>query len=257
MSRTIVFIRGAWVTPESWGDFTKPFEAAGYTVHTPAWPGIGERTAAQFNADLPKDWGKLTVGKIADHYQAFIETLPETPILIGHSYGGLITQMLLDRGVGAACVALNPVLIGGVVPGPTTLGFALPILLRWNGWNRPWSHSRKSWADRFANGAPPGQQMASYDSYVIPAPGRIFFQAAFWLGTFINPRRRAAPLLITGGGSDRLVTPYLSHEAWQIQRASKAPTAYKFFEGRSHLLCAEPGWEVVADACVKWIGRVA
>ena len=255
-SKTIVFFHGAWVTPASWGAFVEPFRAAGYTVHTPAWPGLGDRSAAEINADLPPDWGSLTVGRIADHFQAFIEALPEAPILVGHSFGGLIVQMLLDRGVGVAGVALNPVLIGGIVPGPTTLGFALPILLRWNGWNRPWSHSRESWADRLANGAPPEQQRESYDTYVIPAPGRIFYQAAFWAGTFIKPKRRTAPLLITGGGADRLVTPYLSHEAWQIQRGSKAQTRYKFFEGRSHLLCAEPGWEEVAEVCLTWIGRL-
>jgi pimeloyl-ACP methyl ester carboxylesterase len=189
---------------------------------------------------------------VVDHLQRFIETLPEQPLLLGHSFGGLYTQMLLDRGVGRAGVALNPVPIGGIVPGPTSLGAVLPVFLRANGWNRPYAFTPKVWADRFANGAPASQQQAAFDSYVIPAPGRIFYQAASWLGTGIDPRRRTAPLLITAGDRDRLVTPYISRAAYGIQRRSPARTDYLMFPGRSHLLCAEPGWEEVANATLAW-----
>lgn len=109
----------------------------------------------------------------------------------------------------------------------------------------------------FANAAPKALQDSSYDSYVIPTPGRVFYQAAFQLGTRIDPRSRAQPLLITSGDKDRLVTPYLSRAAWRLQSRSPARTDFHRFSGRSHLLLAEPGWEEVADACIRWAETVS
>lgn len=249
----IVLIHGAWVTAASWDDFRKPFEAAGHVVHTPTWPLLGRLTAAEINASPPEGFGSLTVGKIADHLQARI---PSRAILVGHSFGGLLTQMLLDRGVGAAGVAINPVPIGGVIPGPTSIGAIVPIVGRQNGWNRPYAFTRDRWARRFANGAPRTQADAAYDSFVIPAPGRIFYQAASWIGTRVRPERRTVPLLITGSADDRLVTPYISRAAWRIQRRSPAPTDYLDLGGRSHFLCNEQGWEEVAGAALDWIDRL-
>ncbi|MFN3558690.1 MAG: alpha/beta hydrolase [Brevundimonas sp.] len=251
-SRTVVLIHGLWVTTDSWADFRKPWEDAGWTVLTPTWAVLEGRSAASLNASPPSGLGGLTVGRIVDGLQAFIEALPTPPLLVGHSFGGLFTQMLLDRGVGRAAIAINPAPIGGIVPGWWTLTAALPPILRWNGWNRPYAMSRERWADRFANAAPPELQTRSYDSYVIPAPGRVFYQAAFWLGTRIEPRRRTQPLLITSGDRDRLVTPYLSRAAFRQQSRSPAPTDFHRFPGRSHLLIAEPGWEEVAQVCIRW-----
>lgn len=250
--RTVVLIHGLWVTTDSWADFRKPWEDAGWTVLTPTWDVLKGRSAASLNASTPAELGRLTVGQIVDGLQAVIEALPSPPLLVGHSFGGLFTQMLLDRGVGRAGIAINPAPIGGVVPGWWTLTAALPPILRWNGWNRPYALSRRRWAARFANAAPVELQNSSYDTYVIPTPGRVFYQAAFWAGTRIDPRRRTQPLLITSGDRDRLVTPYLSRGAWRIQARSVARTDFHRFPGRSHLLLAEPGWQEVADVCMRW-----
>ena len=246
----IVLIHGAWVTTASWADFRQRFEAAGHVVHTPTWPLLEGKSAAEINRSPPAGFGSLTVNRIADHLQPQI---PEGAILVGHSFGGLLTQMLLDRGVGRAGVAINPVPIGGIIPGPTSIGAIVPIVTRLNGWNQPYAFSKDRWFRRFANGAPRAQSDAAYDSFVIPAPGRIFYQAASWIGTRIDPRRRTAPLLITGSDQDRLVTPYISRAAYRIQRRSPAPTAYRDLGKRSHFLIAEPGWEEVADAALEWI----
>lgn len=250
--KTVVLIHGLWVTTDSWADFRKPWEEAGWTVLTPTWAVLKGRSATDLNAAPPAGLGGLTVGRIVDGLQAVIETLPAPPLLVGHSFGGLFTQMLLDRGVGRAGIAINPAPIGGVIPGWWTLTAALPPILRWNGWNRPYAMSRRRWAARFANAAPPALQNRSYDDYVIPTPGRVFYQAAFWLGTRIDPRRRTQPLLITGSDRDRLVTPYVSRAAFRIQSRSPARTDYLDFPGRSHLLLAEPGREAVAAACIAW-----
>jgi pimeloyl-ACP methyl ester carboxylesterase len=249
----IVLIHGAWVTVESWDDFRRPFEEAGHVVHAPTWPLLVGRTAAEIVRDPPAGFGSLTVGRIADHLQTQI---PEGAILVGHSFGGLLTQMLLDRGVGRAGAAINPVPIGGIVPGPTSIGAILPIVTRSNGWNRPYAFTRDRWACRFANGAPRAQADAAYDSFVIPAPGRIFYQAASGIGTRIDPMRRTVPLLITGSGGDRLVTPYISRSAYRIQRRSPARTDYLDLPGHSHFLLSEPGWQDVAARVLAWIARI-
>lgn len=150
-----MLIHGAWVTAQSLDTFRQPFEAAGYMVHTPTWPMLEGRSARELNESPPPGLGKLTTGAIVDHLQAFIATLPDAPLLVGHSFGGLFTQMLLDRGVGRAGVAINPVPIGGIVPRPTSLTAVLPAVARWNGWNRSYAMSRQVWSDRFANTAPP------------------------------------------------------------------------------------------------------
>ncbi|MDB5454332.1 MAG: hypothetical protein JWO33_2910 [Caulobacteraceae bacterium] len=250
--QTVVFVHGAWVTPASWDTFRQPFEAAGYTVLTPSWPLLEGRTAADLRAEPPPGLGGLTIGAIADHLQAFIETLDAPALLVGHSFGGLLVQLLMDRGLGRAGIALNPVPIGGFVPGPVTLTAALPAVARWNGWNRTYSLSPELYARRYANAAPPALQAATYEAFVIPTPGRIFYQAASWIGTMVDPHRRKAPLLITAGDADRLVTPYVSRAAFRIQSRSGARTDFTMFPGRSHLLIAEPGWEAVAAESLAW-----
>lgn len=252
----IVFVHGAWMTAQSWENFIPPFEAAGYSVHVPTWPGLEGRSAAEINAAPPAGLGSLRIGQVVDHYADFIRTLSEPPILIGHSFGGLIVQLLLDRGLGAAGVALDPAPIGGVPAGLRALLSAFPILARWNGWNRPYALSLGEFAAKFANAAPAGQQAEAYRSVTIPTPGGIFYQAALMLGTWVDPKRRTVPLLITGGDRDRLVTPFMSRLAYRRQRRSPARTDYRLFEGRSHFLTAEPGWEEVADASLRWLETV-
>lgn len=255
-TNSIVFVHGAWMTARSWDNFAAPFEAAGYDVHIPTWPGLDGRTAAELNAAPPAGYGGLRIGRIVDHYADFIRRLPEPPILIGHSFGGLIVQLLLDRGLGAAGVALDPAPIGGVPAGLRALVSAFPILARWNGWNRPYALSPDEFAAKFANAAPAVQQADAHRSVAIPTPGRIFYQAAFMLGTWVSPRRRTAPLLVTGGSRDRLVTPFMSRLTYRRQKASPARTDYRLFDGRSHFLTAEPGWEEVADTTLRWLEAV-
>lgn len=255
MSRTIVLVHGAWVTPDSWDTLRRPFEAAGLTVHAPAWPMIEGRTVAELNARPPTGFGGLTLGRIADSYQAFIEGLPERPVLLGHSFGGLLVQLLLDRGLGAAGIAINPAPIGGIVPGPSALAAIAPILLRTAGWRRPYAMSRGRFGRLFANAAPPSLTDEAYRSFVIPAPGMIFHQAASWTGTRVDPSRRTQPLLITGGGKDRLVSPHLSRAAYRRQSKAPGRTDYVEFPDRSHFLICEPGWEEVARTALDWIGE--
>ena len=246
----VVFVHGLWVTAASWSPFTESWRAAGYEVHTPEWPVIDGLSAAELRADTPAALGSLTIKAVVDRMAAHIRSLDRPPLLVGHSFGGLFVQLLLDRGLGRAGIALNPAPIAGVFPGRLTLRAAAPAVLRPRGWRRPYALSRDLWAERYANAAPPALQAETWERYVVPTSGRIIHQAAFWRGTRIDPRQRRQPLLITAGDRDRLVTPYLSRAAFNIQRRSPASTDFMDFPGRSHLLIAEPGWEEVAQACI-------
>jgi pimeloyl-ACP methyl ester carboxylesterase len=255
--RTVVFVHGLWVTADSWSTFRQPWEAAGYSVLTPTWRPLAGLAAAGINGTIPADLGGLSITTIVDDLQAFIGRLEAPPLLVGHSFGGLFVQLLLDRGVGRAGIAINPAPIGGIVPGFWTLRAALRVILRRNGWNRPYALTRQLWSERYANAAPAALRDEAFDNYVIPTSGRAIHQAAFWIKTRVRPERRRQPLLITESDRDRLVTPYLSRSAWRIQSRSPARTDFQTFPGRSHLLIAEPGWEEVATHALAWADRHA
>lgn len=256
MPHTIVLVHGAWVTPGSWGRFAAQLRAAGHAVHTPSWPLIEGLDASAINAAVPPGFGALGVSAIVEHLAAFIGRLPDAPVLIGHSVGGLLVQLLLDRELGRAGVVLNPVPIGGIVPGPRALRAIAPIVLRRAGWRRPYAFPPERFARLYATGAPPALIEEALDRYVIPAPGRLFHQVALWRGTRIDPERRRQPLLITGSTRDRLVTPGLSRAAYRIQRRAPAPTHFQMLGDHSHLLIAEPGWEAIVDLSLAWLGEV-
>lgn len=254
-SRDVVFIHGLWVTAASWRPFVDPWRAAGYRVHTPEWPVVCGLPVSDLRAAPPEALGDLSIEAIVERMADHILALPRPPLLVGHSFGGLFVQLLLDRGLGRGGIALNPAPIAGVLPGWRALRAAAPAVLRRRGESRPYALSERLWAERYANAAPPELQRDAWRRYAIPTSGRVIHQAAFWRGTRIDPARRRRPLLITGAGRDRLVTPWMSRSAWRIQRRSAAPTDYLQFPGRSHLLIAEPGWEAVARACLRWDAR--
>jgi pimeloyl-ACP methyl ester carboxylesterase len=252
-SKSVVFVNGAWMTSDCWADFRKPFERGGYKAHTPSWPLLGGASAAELRKTPPAGLGSLTIGEIVDHYGAFIETLDEAPLIIGHSFGGLFTQMLLAQGLGSAGIAIDPAPGAGVVPGIASLAAAFPILNRINGWSRPFTIPFEAFKASFANTAPAAQQKAAYEALVVPTSGRIFYQAASGIGAAVHPRRRTQPLLITVGEHDRTVTPFTAHQTYAIQKHSPAPTDFKLFPGLSHFLIAEePGWEDVSAFCLDW-----
>ena len=247
----VVLIPGAWMSPECWDLFRTVYEKAGYTVVAPAWPYL-DKPAAELRANPPDALGSLTVGAIADHFEKIIRALPVQPLLIGHSFGGLFVQLLLDRGAGAAGVAVDPAPVGGVIPGPVSLAAAFPAIARWKGWSRPFTISRAGFASSFANTIDAQAQKLAYDKLVVPTSGRIFYQAAAGVGTFVKPKLRKQALLITVGEKDRTVTPYVARATYNKQKASPAKTDFKEFPGRSHFLIAEPGWEEVANYTLDW-----
>jgi pimeloyl-ACP methyl ester carboxylesterase len=253
MSKTIVLIHGAWLTGRAWEKFQGRFESKGYTVHAPSWP-YDDRPVEELQTSPHPELAHLGVKAIVDHYAAFIQSLPESPIIMGHSFGGLFTQLLLDRGLGAAGVAISPGAPRGIIVAPQTLVSALPVFTAWNGWNRTLTMTFEAFCANFANGLPASEQKAAYMRYIVPTPGRIYYEGAIGIGTGIdwtNPER--APLLLTAAEFDRIVATSMVKQNFNKAK-SKNPntTDYHFFAGRSHFLCGEPGWEEVADTVIGW-----
>jgi pimeloyl-ACP methyl ester carboxylesterase len=254
MTKTIMLIHGAWVTPASWAEFRGFLETRGYTCITPAWPYL-DRSVSELRAAPHPELAKQTIRMLVDHHDRLIRALPEPPILIGHSFGGLIVQMLMDRGLGAAGVAIDAGPPRGVLPSFAAIVSALPVLSAWRGWQRTLSMSFQSFARNFANALPAGQQRQAYEQHIVPAPGRIYFQAALGIGNgvnFANPNR--APLLLIAGEEDRTSTPSMVHAMFAKHRRSPSRTDMLSFAGCSHWLIAEPGWEKVAGGVVNWLG---
>ncbi|MEQ1768455.1 MAG: alpha/beta fold hydrolase [Devosia sp.] len=253
-TNTVLFITGAWMHTSSWDKFRSAFEIAGYTTLAPAWPFL-DGNPADLRASPGDGLGTLTFKKIVDHYAAIIDQLDEQPLIVGHSMGGLITQLLLDRGYGVAGIAMDPGPIAGALPGPVSLLAALPPILVGPG--KTHTITREGFAKNFANTLNAADQKVAYDDYVVPTPTNIFYQAAAMIGTRTNPKARKQPLLVIAAEHDRTVTPYLAKAIYNVQKKSPARTDFKAFPDRSHFLAGEKGWEDVAAFTIDWAKQVA
>lgn len=254
---TIVLIHGLWLTPDSWQPWVERFEARGFRVLAPGWPGEIAGVEA-LRAD-PSGMDGVGIAEIADHYEAIVRELDEPPILIGHSFGGLIVQLLLDRGVGAVGVALHPAPIKGVLGLPLAqLRSAFPVLRNPKNRKRTVALTFEQFHWGFANALSETAAREAYDRLHVPGPGRPLFQGAAAnlmrhapsRVDLRNPNR--APLLLVAGELDRTVPASTVRETAKRWRASPATTELQEYAGRSHFTAGEPGWEQVADDALAW-----
>lgn len=254
---TILLIHGLWVTPRSWEHFHKHYEDQGYDVLAPAWPGIvGDVEDMQRN---PSSFNGISIEDVVAHYTAIIETLAAPPIIIGHSYGGLVTQVLMDKGLGVAGVAINSVPPKGIIFLPlATIRAITPALLNPFVYRRTFSFSFKRFWRVFANALTESEARAAYKRYAIAAPGKALYQAAL---SNITPRSGATvncrnndrgPLLLIGGEIDNIMPASLNRKNFRKYKRSKAVTEYHEFPGRSHFIIGEKNWEEVADYALSW-----
>ncbi|MGE4178933.1 MAG: alpha/beta hydrolase [Limisphaerales bacterium] len=256
-SKTILLIHGLWVTPSSWAKFRGYFESRGYNVIASPWPGINKDVAAMRRD--PSGLNGVGIAEVIAHYTKIIRNLPEPPIIMGHSYGGLITQLLIDRGLGVAGVAIDSVPPKGILILPLSTYLALtPAFLQPSTFSKTFIFTFKKWWQVFANTLSESEARVEYEREVIPASGRSIFQAALSNTTpnspatinFANSSR--APLLFIGGEKDVIMPAALNRKNFREYQASSAITEYKEFPGRSHYIIAEKGWEEVADFVLKW-----
>jgi len=260
-TKTVVLIHGLWVTPLSWEHWVQRYEARGMTVVTPGYPGIqpGEAGVAALRED-PSPLAGLGVREVFDHLAAEIEKLDEKPIIMGHSFGGLFVQLLLDAGYGSAGVSIDGAAVKGVKALPfSEIKSTLPVLSNPGNKNRAVPVTEKEFHYAFTNNLTDEESKAVYDRYAVPVSGRMLFQGGLANFTpnatttvdFANDER--APLLFLSGGNDHILPPVVQRENYERWvKHSTAVTAYREFPGRSHYTCGEPGWEAVADLALNW-----
>jgi pimeloyl-ACP methyl ester carboxylesterase len=256
MTKTIVLVHGAWLNSKAWENWKTRFEARGYTVVTPDWPG-DEGDPVDLKANPRKALTKFGPKEIVAHYEKIIRALPESPILIGHSAGGVFVQHLLDRGLGVAGVAIDPAPTPGVGLPLDAVISALPVLGDPLSGGKVVSMTKKFFAERFANGLPRDQVDYHFDRYVAPTAGKVYWDGVLsgGAGPITWNSKTRAPLLLIGGGVDLIAPASMTRAIFGKQKRAKSLTELKVYEDRSHYLCAEPGWEEVADFALAWAER--
>jgi non-heme chloroperoxidase len=257
-----VFVHGLWLLPSSWDRWAQVFELAGFTALTPGWPDDPETT--QEAKDDPEVFAKKSVGDVADHFEDVIRKLDKTPVVIGHSFGGLLAQILAGRGVSAATVAIDPAPFRGVLPLPiSALRSASPVLS--NPLNRhravPLTYEQFRYA--FTNAVDEGEAKQLYETYCVPASGEPVFQAAAanlnpWTEAKVNSKNpERGPLLIISGEKDHIVPPAITNASFKKQKRNKAVTEIEEIPGRGHSLTIDHGWREVADKALNFVKRFA
>jgi len=256
----VVFVHGLWLLPMSWDRWRTVFEDAGYATLSPGWPD-DPNTVDEANAH-PEVFAKKTVGQIADHFEAVIEMLDKRPAVIGHSFGGLLTQILAGRGLSDASVAIDPAPFRGVLPLPiSALKSASPVL------GNPANHHRavpltyEQFRYAFANAVGEDEAQELYNTYAVPGSGAPLFQAATanlnpWTEAKVrskNPDR--GPLLIIDGEKDHTVPWAIANASYKKQKRNKGVTEIVKMAGRGHSLIIDHGWREVADTSLDFVKR--
>ena len=258
----VVFVHGLWLLPSSWQRWAEAFEEAGYIALMPDWPD-DPATVAEANANPGVMAGK-TVGQVADHFCAVIAQLERKPAVIGHSFGGLLAQILAGRGQSAVTVAIDPAPFRGVLPLPfSALKAAWPVLGNPSNRNRAVPLTYEQFRFAFANAVGELEAQALYRDYAVPASGAPLFQAAV---ANINPWTEAqvdttnqerGPLLIISGEKDNTVPWSIANASFRQQQANPGLTEIVEIPGRGHSLTIDNGWRAVADTALAFVCRFA
>jgi pimeloyl-ACP methyl ester carboxylesterase len=257
----LLLIHGAWLSARSWERFEEYFTRRGFDVTAPEWPRKhGDVEALRDDAD---DLAGLGLDEIVDHYGALIRALPEPPVLVGHSFGGLIVELLLARGLGRAGVAMSPAPPKGILVLPfSSLKAASPALAHPSKRHGVVTLSPEEFAYGFVNTFSAEDAAAAYERYAVPETGRIFYEAGFANFALHPPtdvhfdEDDRAPLLIVGAEQDHTVPASVSRAQHRKYGKSSARTDYVEFEGRPHLLVVGDGWEEVAAGIDGWLDGV-
>jgi len=257
---SIVLINGLWMTALSWENWVKRYTDGGFRVVAKSWPGMDNdiNELRRNSASI----ATLGITEIVEHYEKIIRGLDSAPIIIGHSFGGLITQILIDRGLGAAGVAIAPAPVKGIIFLPfSTLRVSFPALSNPANNHRALPLSPEQFHYAFTNNLSLEESLTVYNRYAVPGPDHVLFQAAF---ANFNPHAATAvdfqnddraPLLLISGGKDHVSPASVVEANFKLYRKTKAVTEYKEFPERTHYTLGQEGWEQVADYALEWALR--
>jgi pimeloyl-ACP methyl ester carboxylesterase len=255
-----VFIHGLWLLPNSWDRWAALFEAAGYAPLSPGWPD--DPDTVEEAAAHPEIFANKSVGQVADHYSAVIGLLDRKPAVIGHSFGGLLAQIVAGRGLAAATVAIDAAPFRGVLPLPVSaLRSSLPVLGNPANRHRAVPLTFEQFRYAFANAVSEEEAHRLHDTYAVPAPGAPLFQAATanfnpWTEAKVdidNPDR--GPLLVISGEKDHTVPHAISAAAYKRQLHNPGLTEFTEIPDRGHSLTIDHGWRDVAETALAFVQR--
>jgi non-heme chloroperoxidase len=251
---------GLWLLPSSWDRWATVFEEAGYTPLMPGWPD-DPQTVEEANAD-PEVFAHKSVGQVADHFGEVIATLEKKPAVIGHSFGGLLAQIVAGRGLAAASVAVDPAPFRGVLPLPiSALKSARPVLGNPANRNRAVPLTYEQFRFGFANAVSEDEAKELYSTFAVPASGVPIFQAATanlnpWTEAKVNSKNPdRGPLLIISGEKDHTVPWAIANAAYKKQARNDSVTEITEIPNRGHALTIDNGWREVADTALRFIKR--
>jgi non-heme chloroperoxidase len=256
----VVFVHGLWLLPSSWGPWAAHFEENGFAALTPGWPDDPE-TVAQAR-ERPEVFAGKSVGQVADHVQAVIERLDRKPAIVGHSFGGLMTEILAGRGLSAASVAISPAPFRGVLPLPiSALRSGSPVLSKPGNYNKAVPLTYDQFRYAFANAVDEDEAHALYESCAVAAPGKPLFQAATanlnpWTEVKVdtkNPDR--GPMLLVYGENDHTVPKAIVKASYNREKRNPGVTELVEMKGRGHAITIDSGWQEVADTALAFIRR--
>jgi pimeloyl-ACP methyl ester carboxylesterase len=256
----VVFVHGLWLLPSSWERWARLFEEAGYAALTPGWPDDPE-TVAEANAN-PDVMAHKTVGQVADHFADIVRGLRRKPAIVGHSFGGLIAQILAGRGLSAATVAIDPAPFRGVLPLPfSTLKSAWPVLGNPANRNRAIPLTYDQFRYAFANAVSQDEATDLHERFAVPAAGAPLFQGAAanlnpWTEVKVdrkNPDR--GPLLLISGEKDHTVPWAITNAEYKLQKKNPGVTEIVQMKNRGHALTIDSGWREVADTALAFVKR--
>jgi len=258
----VVFIHGLWLLPSSWDRWARLVEEAGYVAVSPGWPDDPE-TVEEAHAH-PEVFAGKTVGQVADHYSEIISRLAKKPAVIGHSFGGLLAQIVAGRGLSAATVAVDAAPFRGVLPLPiSALRVASVVLRNPANWNRAVPLTFDQFRYGFANAVTEEEAKQLFETFAVAAPGAPLFQAGTanlnpWTEAKVdtdNPDR--GPMLIVSGEKDHTVPRAISEAAYHRQQKNPAVTEFVELPNRGHSLTIDSGWRGVAETALEFIKRFA
>jgi pimeloyl-ACP methyl ester carboxylesterase len=256
----VLFVHGLWLLPSSWDRWAAVFEEAGYTALAPGWPDDPE-TVQEANAN-PEAFAGKGVGQVADHFAEVIGRLDRKPAVIGHSFGGLLVQILAGRGLAAATVAIDPAPFRGVLPLPiSALKASRPVLSNPANRGRAVALTYDQFRFAFANAVDEDEAKQVYEEFAVPAPGKPLFQAAT---ANLNPLTEAkvdsrnpdrGPLLIISGEQDNTVPWAIANASFKRQQRNEGVTEIVEIPDRGHALTIDSGWREVADTALAFVKR--
>jgi pimeloyl-ACP methyl ester carboxylesterase len=258
----VVFAHGLWLLPSSWDRWAALFEDAGYVALTPGWPD-DPQTVADAHAH-PEVFAGKGIGEIADYEESIIRRLDRKPVVIGHSFGGLLTEILAGRGLAAASVAISPAPFRGVLPLPfSALRSASPVLRNPANWNRAVPLTYDQFRYGFANAVDEDEARELYESFSVPGPGEPLFQAAAanlnpWSEAKVNTKNpERGPMLIISSDADHTVPWAIANASYKRERRNDGVTEIVKMTNRGHALTIDSGWREVAETALAFVRRFA